>query len=107
MEAESAGIQEQSARNVLAEELSKRLGLPIKAAQKTVSITFTALLELTKERGEISLNGFGTFRNVIDELNPAGYLEFEPSPKSAKRQRRKRGTGAKAAKAAKAETESP
>ncbi len=104
MEAESAGIQEQSARNVLAEELSKRLGLPIKAAQKTVSITFTALLELTKERGEISINGFGTFRNVIDELNPTGYLEFEPSPKSAKRQRRKRGTGAKAAIA---ETESP
>ncbi len=92
MDTESATVQEQSAKTILAEELSKRLALPIKGAQRTISITFTTLLELTKEKGEVSVYGFGTFRNVKDELNPTGYLEFEPAAKCAKRQRRRRGT---------------
>lgn len=86
----------QTARTILTEELSKRLGLPIKGAQKIVSITFTTLIELTKEKGEVSIYGFGTFKNLTDELNPNGYIEFEPSSKCAKRQRKKRGTGKKA-----------
>lgn len=82
-----------TSRQDISEELAARLGVTQRIARKLVSLLFSAIVEIAKKDGESRFTGFGTFRFVYDDLNPEGYLEFEPAEKYSRRLRKKRTVG--------------